>query len=128
MAFLAIRKPINGEPASHGDGSTNGFAAADASATDAWHKAGLVNGGTTWEDHPEFEKVQRVRFIWPTCVIHLAIKFAPFIEWLDPAPGVPLSHQIHTGYPHGNFGGFLIGPAEFACQYLNFNYTSFILK
>jgi hypothetical protein len=27
--------------------------------------------------------VQPVIFIWPTCVIHLATRFAPFIEWLD---------------------------------------------
>ena len=50
--IFSISKPINGEPASHGNGSTIGFAAADASAADAWHKAGLANGGTTCEDPP----------------------------------------------------------------------------
>jgi catechol 2,3-dioxygenase-like lactoylglutathione lyase family enzyme len=50
--IFSISKPINGEPASHGNGSTVGFAAADPSAADAWHKAGLANGGTTCEDPP----------------------------------------------------------------------------
>jgi catechol 2,3-dioxygenase-like lactoylglutathione lyase family enzyme len=50
--IFSISKPINGEPASHGNGSTIGFAAADTSAADAWHKAGLANGGTTCEDPP----------------------------------------------------------------------------
>ena len=49
---FAITKPINGEPASHGNGSTIGFTAKDPSAADAWHAAGLANGGTTCEDPP----------------------------------------------------------------------------
>lgn len=50
--IFSISKPINGEPASHGNGSTIGFAAADPAAADAWHTAGLANGGTTCEDPP----------------------------------------------------------------------------
>ena len=50
--IFSISKPIDGEPASHGNGSTIGFAAADSAAADAWHAAGLVNGGTTCEDPP----------------------------------------------------------------------------
>ncbi len=50
--IFAITKPINGEPASHGNGSTVGFAAASPEAADAWHAAGLENGGTTCEDPP----------------------------------------------------------------------------
>lgn len=49
---FAITKPINGEPASIGNGSTIGFAAEDPAAVDAWHAAGLANGGTTCEDPP----------------------------------------------------------------------------
>ncbi len=49
---FAISKPINDEPASHGNGSTIGFAAADSATADAWHAAGLANGGTTCEDPP----------------------------------------------------------------------------
>ena len=49
---FAITKPINGEPASPGNGSTIGFTAPSPSAADAWHAAGLANGGTTCEDPP----------------------------------------------------------------------------
>lgn len=50
--IFSITKPINGEPAGSGNGSTIGFAAADTAAADAWHAAGLANGGVTCEDPP----------------------------------------------------------------------------
>jgi len=50
--IFSISKPIDGEPASHGNGSTVGFAAASPAAADAWHAAGLAHGGTTCEDPP----------------------------------------------------------------------------
>ncbi|HSG90618.1 MAG TPA: VOC family protein [Pseudomonadales bacterium] len=49
---FALTPPLDGKPASHGNGSTIGFAAADAAAADAWHAAGLANGGTACEDPP----------------------------------------------------------------------------
>lgn len=50
--IFSISKPIDGEPACHGNGSTIGFAAKDSAAADSWHTAGLANGGTTCEDPP----------------------------------------------------------------------------
>ena len=50
--IFSITKPIDGEPACHGNGSTVGFAANEPAAADAWHEAGLANGGTTCEDPP----------------------------------------------------------------------------
>ena len=50
--IFAITKPINSEPAGHGNGCTIGFAAKDPAAADAWHQAGVDNGGTTCEDPP----------------------------------------------------------------------------
>lgn len=50
--IFAITKPINDEPACNGNGSTIGFAAADPAAADAWHAAGLANGGTDCEEPP----------------------------------------------------------------------------
>jgi catechol 2,3-dioxygenase-like lactoylglutathione lyase family enzyme len=50
--IFAITPPINGQPASCGNGSTIGFAAASPEAADAWHAAGLANGGTACEDPP----------------------------------------------------------------------------
>lgn len=49
---FAITSPINGEPASHGNGSTIGFAASSPEQADAWHAAGIANGGTSCEDGP----------------------------------------------------------------------------
>ena len=49
---FAITKPINGEPASCGNGSTIGFAMESTEQADAWHAAGLAAGGTDCEDPP----------------------------------------------------------------------------
>ena len=50
--IFAITPPIDGNPASHGNGSTIGFAAANPEQADAWHAAGLAAGGTAVEDPP----------------------------------------------------------------------------
>lgn len=50
--IFALSKPINGEPASGANGGTVGFAVEDAATGDAWHAAGLANGGSTCEDPP----------------------------------------------------------------------------
>ena len=52
--IFALSTPIDGEPASHGNGSTIGFHAASTEAADAWHAAGVGNGGVTCEDLPGF--------------------------------------------------------------------------
>ncbi|MFT4797591.1 MAG: catechol 2,3-dioxygenase-like lactoylglutathione lyase family enzyme [Candidatus Azotimanducaceae bacterium] len=49
---FSLSVPINGQPAGHGNGSTIGFAAEDASTADAWYAAGIATGGTTCEDPP----------------------------------------------------------------------------
>jgi catechol 2,3-dioxygenase-like lactoylglutathione lyase family enzyme len=49
---FAITKPINGAPATVGNGSTVGFNVADPASVDAWHAAGVANGGTTCEEPP----------------------------------------------------------------------------
>ncbi len=41
-----LASPLDGEAASHGNGGTLGFAAADAAAVDRWHEAGLAQGGS----------------------------------------------------------------------------------
>ena len=47
-----LTPPINGELATHGNGSTMGFSAASEEIVNAWHAAGIANGGTTCEDLP----------------------------------------------------------------------------
>lgn len=49
---FAITKPLNGNAASGANGGTIGFAAASPEQADAWHAAGVANGGTTCEDPP----------------------------------------------------------------------------
>ncbi len=50
--IFALSKPIDGEAATGGNGSTIGFAAATTEAADAWHAAGLEAGGVAIEDAP----------------------------------------------------------------------------
>ena len=50
--IFSITLPIDGQPASHGNGSTIGFAADSPATADAWHAAGLANGGTACEVAP----------------------------------------------------------------------------
>ncbi|MGL6044635.1 MAG: VOC family protein [Sandaracinobacteroides sp.] len=50
--IFAISKPIDGEPACCGNGSTVGFAVESPAAGDSWHAAGLAAGGTSCEDSP----------------------------------------------------------------------------
>lgn len=50
--IFALSVPIDGEPASHGNGSTVGFAVESEEQGAAWHAAGLANGGIACEDPP----------------------------------------------------------------------------
>ncbi len=49
---LAISQPIDGKPATAPNGGTIGFACSSTAQADAWHAAGVANGGTTCEDPP----------------------------------------------------------------------------
>lgn len=49
---FGITTPINGEPANFGNGSTIGFNMASPEQADAFHAAGVANGGTSCEDPP----------------------------------------------------------------------------
>jgi catechol 2,3-dioxygenase-like lactoylglutathione lyase family enzyme len=53
---FAISTPINGEPATHGNGSTIGFTVQSPEQGDAFHSAGVANGGTACEDAPGFRE------------------------------------------------------------------------
>src|SRR5205807_9894696 len=47
-----VSKRIDGKPASNANGGTIGFMMKDAKQAEAWHKAGVANGGTSIEDPP----------------------------------------------------------------------------
>lgn len=50
--LFIVTKPIDGEPACCANGGTIGFTSATPEAADAWHAAGIANGGTAIEDAP----------------------------------------------------------------------------
>lgn len=50
-SMFLVTPPIDGEPATHGNGCTVGFAMSPEQAN-AWHEAGIANGGTAIEDPP----------------------------------------------------------------------------
>lgn len=50
--IFILTLPLNKQPATGANGGTIGFAASGPEAVDAWHKAGVENGGTTCEDPP----------------------------------------------------------------------------
>ena len=52
VGIFSVSIPIDGEPVSHGNGSTIGFSAESGEMADAWHAAGLANGGTAIEEPP----------------------------------------------------------------------------
>ena len=47
-----VTKPIDGQPACHANGGTIGIATNSKEQVDAWHKAGVANGGKSIEDPP----------------------------------------------------------------------------
>ena len=47
-----VTPPIDDAAATHGNGSTIGFAMDGPAQADAWHAAGVANGGTAIEDAP----------------------------------------------------------------------------
>jgi catechol 2,3-dioxygenase-like lactoylglutathione lyase family enzyme len=50
--IFIITKPIDGQPATHGNGSTIGFAVTGPEQAHAWHEAGIAAGGTPIEEDP----------------------------------------------------------------------------
>jgi catechol 2,3-dioxygenase-like lactoylglutathione lyase family enzyme len=49
---FSVSKPIDGKSATCANGGTIGFAANSPAQIDAWHAAGLAQGGKTCEDPP----------------------------------------------------------------------------
>ena len=49
---FSVSLPINGEPATLANGGTIGFACQSPEQAQAWHAAGVANGGSTCEDPP----------------------------------------------------------------------------
>ncbi|MGN6821110.1 MAG: VOC family protein [Sphingomonas sp.] len=50
--IFMVSAPIDGQPACHANGGTIGFAMETPAQADAWHAAGVANGGTAIEEDP----------------------------------------------------------------------------
>ena len=50
--LFMVTPPIDGQPATAGNGCTVGFAMETPEQADAWHAAGVANGGKSIEDPP----------------------------------------------------------------------------
>ena len=55
-AVFMVTKPIDGNPACCANGGTVGFNFDSPEEVDAWHKAGVENGGTSVEDAPGYRE------------------------------------------------------------------------
>jgi len=60
-AFLVVTPPIDGAPATPGNGMTIGFTAENSDQVDAWHAAGVAAGGTPIEDPPGWREGAGIR-------------------------------------------------------------------
>ena len=54
--IFMVTMPIDGQPATHANGGTIGFAADSPEQAEAWRTAGIANGGTSIEDPPGIRK------------------------------------------------------------------------
>ena len=50
--LFMVTTPIDGKSATHANGGTIGFAMESPEQANAWHQAGVANGGTAIEDPP----------------------------------------------------------------------------
>ena len=95
-----VSKPIDGKPACHANGGTIGFTMSDAKQAEAWHKAGVANGGTSIEDPPGVRQGASMLvppFASPAlchasaCLESLIVKpIVPPLEWLAGLPSIGL--------------------------------------
>ena len=51
-AIFMVSRPIDGQPATHANGSTIGFSFDSPEDVDEWQRAGVAAGGTAIEDPP----------------------------------------------------------------------------
>jgi catechol 2,3-dioxygenase-like lactoylglutathione lyase family enzyme len=57
---FSVTQPIDGQPATAANGGTIGFAASSPEQADAWHAAGVANGGATCEDPPGVREASKL--------------------------------------------------------------------
>ena len=75
-AGFGVGRPANGEAASYANGGTIGFRAKTTAEVDAFHAAGLANGGTC-EGKPGVRENGCASPMGPICAIPTATRSAP---------------------------------------------------
>ena len=60
-AVFLVTKPIDGEPATVGNGCTVGFQMESEDQANAWHAAGVAAGGTAIEEDPGWRENPQMR-------------------------------------------------------------------
>ncbi|RST32005.1 VOC family protein [Sphingomonas ginkgonis] len=55
-SVFMVSPPIDGQPATNGNGMTIGFTCDSPEQVDAWHQAGVEAGGTAIEDPPGYRE------------------------------------------------------------------------
>lgn len=60
-AVFLVTRPLDGAPATAGNGMTVGFGVDSPEQTEAWHAAGVANGGTAIEDRPGLRDMGAVK-------------------------------------------------------------------
>ena len=77
--IFLVTRPIDGEAATYANGGTVGFAMDSTEQADAWHAAGVDNGGTSIEDPPGLARARsRPNSISPIYAIPTATSSAPY--------------------------------------------------
>jgi hypothetical protein len=71
-----LSKPIDGKSATHANGGTIGISMSGPEQVDAWHKAGVANGGTSIEDPPGVRQGAAGQYISLICAIPTATNCA----------------------------------------------------
>ncbi len=104
-----VTQPIDGKPASQANGGTIGFVMKDAAQAEAWHKAGVANGGTSIEDRLASAQMG---LILPIFVIPMATSWSELPGRLphpSVMPGTRLGMTARRKLNHSRMSGF--GPA-----------------
>jgi catechol 2,3-dioxygenase-like lactoylglutathione lyase family enzyme len=61
---LLVLKPVDGQPAAAGNGHTVGLLMDSPAQAEAWHAAGVANGGTSAEDPPGIRQATEGRTVY----------------------------------------------------------------
>lgn len=89
---FSVSLPIDEHPATVGNGGTVGFACQSAEQADAWHAAGLANGGSTCEDPPGIR-------VGPTSSLYIAYMRDPDGNKICALYRLPQVSSPRTGSP-----------------------------